>query len=103
MPLLKPLTAAEERLLRVGLPSEQWGKVMRYAANVEHEFETCGFGIILITGRYRPFQTRSSIFFCFKFWNNLVFDNCIAPIWPLACSASKSSLSRQRWHDQVCS
>ena len=81
VPPQKPLTVAEqERLLRVGLPTELWKEVICHAASIEHEFETCGFdgknytfehSALYKAEWYRTFQTRLSLVLVCKFWNNL--------------------------------
>ena len=83
-PLQKPLTMAEqERLLRVGLPTELWKEVIRYAASIEHEIETCGFdgknytfehSALYKAEWYHTFQTRLSLVLVCKFWNNLASE-----------------------------
>ena len=83
-PRREPLTVAEqERLLRVGLPIELWKEVIHYAANVEHEFETCGFDGRNYTFErsasykaewYPAFQTRLSLVLVCKSWNNLASE-----------------------------
>jgi len=83
-PPQKPLTVAEqERLLRVGLPTELWKEVIRHATSVEHEFETCGFDGRNYTFEYsasyeaewyQAFQTRLSLILVCKFWNNLASE-----------------------------
>jgi len=80
----KPLTVAEqERLLRVGLPTELWKEVIRHAASIEHEFETCGFDGRIYTFEhsalykaewYQAFQTRLSLVLVCKSWNNLASE-----------------------------
>ena len=80
----KPLTVAEqERLLRVGLPTELWKEVIRHAASIEHEFEPCGFdgmnytfeySALYKTEWYHTFQTRLSLVLVCKFWNNLASE-----------------------------
>jgi hypothetical protein len=83
-PPQRPLTVAEqERLLRVGLPTELWKEVMRYAASVEHEFETCGFdgknytleySVLYKAEWYQTFQTRLSLVLVCKAWNSLASE-----------------------------
>jgi hypothetical protein len=83
-PPRKPLTVAEqERLLRVGLPTELWKEVIHHAASVEHEFETCGFDGRNYTFEhsasykaewYQAFQTRLSLVLVCKLWNNLASE-----------------------------
>jgi len=80
----KPLTVAEqERLLRVGLPIEMWKEIIRHAASVEHEFETCGFDgrnyTFEYSARYKAdwyqaVQTRLSLVLVCKSWNNLASE-----------------------------
>jgi len=69
--------------LRIGLPIELWRKVIRHAASIEHEFETCSFG-----GRdytidwlaaykaewHRGFRTRLSLVLVCKLWSNLASE-----------------------------
>jgi hypothetical protein len=83
-PPQRPLTVAEqERLLRVGLPTELWKEVMRHVASVEHEFETCGFDgknyTLAYSASYRAewyqtFQTRLGLVLVCKAWNNLASE-----------------------------
>jgi len=83
-PPQKPLTVAEqERLLRVGLPTELLKEVIRHAASVEHEFEICGFDGRNYTFEYsesyeaewyQAFQTRLSLVLVCKSWNNLASE-----------------------------
>jgi hypothetical protein len=83
-PLQMPLTVAEqERLLRVGLPTELWKEVIRHAASVEHEFETCGFdgknytleySVPYKAEWYQTFQTRLSLVLVCKAWNSLASE-----------------------------
>ena len=84
VPPQEPLTVAEqERLLRVGLPTELWKEVIRYAASIEHEFETCGFdgknytfehSALYKAEWYHTFQTRLSLVLVCKVWNNLASE-----------------------------
>ena len=94
----KLLTVAEqERLLRVNLPTELWKEVIRHAASVEHEFETCGFDGTNYTlehsGSYiaewhQAFRTRSSLVLVCKAWNNLASEYLYRSILITnACSA----------------
>jgi len=79
-----PLTVAEqERLLRISLPTELWKEVIRHAASVEHEFETCGFDgknhTFEYSARYKSewyqaFRTRLSLVLVCKTWNNLASE-----------------------------
>jgi len=79
-----PLTVAEqERLLRISLPTELWKEVIRHAASVEHEFETCGFDGKNYTFEYparykaewyQAFRTRLSLVLVCKAWNNLASE-----------------------------
>jgi hypothetical protein len=79
-----PLTVAEqERILHVGLPTELWKEVMRHAASVEHEFETCGFDGKNYTLEYsvsykaewfQTFQIRLSLVLVCKAWNSLASE-----------------------------
>ena len=96
----KPLTVAEkERLLRVGLPTELWKEVIRHAASVEHEFETCGFDGKNYTLEYsapykaewyHTFQTRLSLVLVCKDWNHLASEYLYRSILVShACSARK--------------
>jgi hypothetical protein len=83
-PPQRPLTVAEqERLLRVGLPTELWKEVIRHAASVEHEFETCGFDgknyTLEYSASYRAewyqtLLTRLSLVLVCKAWNNLASE-----------------------------
>jgi len=79
-----PLTVAEqERLLRVGLPTELWKEVIHHTVSVEHEFETCGFDgknyTFEYSARYKAewyqaFRTRLSLVLVCKAWNNLASE-----------------------------
>ena len=83
-PPQKLLTVAEQvRLFRVSLPTELWKEVMRHAASVEHEFETCGFdgknytfahSASYMAEWYRAFQTRLNLILVCKAWNNLASE-----------------------------
>ena len=78
------LTVAEkERLLRVNLPTELWKEVVRHAATVEHEFETCGFDGRNYTFEhsasykaewYQASRTRLSLVLVCKTWNSLASE-----------------------------
>ena len=80
----KLLTVAEkERLLRVNLPTELWKEVVRHAATVEHEFETCGFDGRNYTFEhsasykaewYQASRTRLSLVLVCKTWNSLASE-----------------------------
>ena len=75
--------AEQAHLLRVGLPIELWREIIRHAASIEHEFETCSFG-----GRnynfdwlasykvewHRGFRTRLSLVLVCKLWGNLASE-----------------------------
>src|SRR5258706_7076603 len=84
VPLQNPLTVAEqERLLRVSLPTELWKEIMRRAASVEHEFETCCLdgrnytfehSASYIAEWYQAFQIRLSLVLVCKAWNNLASE-----------------------------
>jgi len=97
-PPQKPLTVAEqERLLRIGLPTELWKEVICHAASIEHEFETCGFDGRNYTFEYsasykaewyQAFQTRLSLVLVCKSWNNLASEYLYRSILiTRACSA----------------
>jgi len=97
-PPQKPLTVAEqERLHRIGLPTELWKEVIRHTASVEHEFETCGFDGRNYTFEYsasykaewyQAFQTRLSLVLVCKSWNNLASECLYRSILiTRACSA----------------
>ena len=83
-PARKPLTVAEQEcLLRIGLPIELWKEIIRHAASIEHEFETCGFDGRNYTFEYpttykadwyQAFQTRLSLVLVCKSWNNLASE-----------------------------
>src|SRR5258706_877133 len=84
MPPQKLLTVAEqERFLRVSLPTEMWKEIMRHAASVEHEFETCGFdgknytfehSASYMAEWYQAFQTRLNLVLVCKAWNKLASE-----------------------------
>jgi len=93
-----PLTVAEqERLLRISLPIELWKEVIRHAASVEHEFETCGSDGMNYTFEYsapykaewyQALQTRLSLVLVCKTWNNLASEYLYRSILiSNACSA----------------
>jgi len=73
----------QARLLRLDLPIEIWREVIRYAASIDQEFETCSFD-----GRnytfdcpasykaewYQGFRTRLSLILVCKLWSNLASE-----------------------------
>jgi len=75
--------AGQARLFRLDLPIELWREVIRHAASIEDEFETCSFD-----GRnytfdcpasykaewYRGFRTRLSLILVCKLWSNLASE-----------------------------
>ena len=75
--------AEQARLPRLDLPIELWREVIRHAASIEHEFETCGFD-----GRnytfdcsasykaewYQGFRTRLNLILVCKSWSNLASE-----------------------------